>query len=135
MNVQTLTLSVPADLYTRLKESADSSQRSIQDELLELLTSALADHTLARDLAETVASLSSMDDAHLYQVARSHLTPEASAELEALHLKNQREGLLAHEEQRAAELERLFDRIVLLKSQAAMLLKHRGHDVKSLVVS
>ena len=135
MSPQTLTVSVPAGLYCRLKQSADEAQRSIEEELLELLTSALADHTVPRDLAETVASLSSLDDAQLWQVACSQLTGDASRELEALHWKRQREGLLSDEQQRAEELERLFDRIVLLRSQAAALLKQRGHEIAPLVGS
>ncbi len=127
MNPQTLTISMPADLYLRLKQCADVTQRSVEEELLELLTGALADHTVPRDLAETAASLSSLDDARLWQVARGQLTDEASRELEALHWKRQREGLDSGEQQRATELERLFDRIVLLRSQATALLKQRGH--------
>ena len=133
MSPQTLTVSVPASLYSRLQQSADGSQRSVEEEVLELLTSALADHTVPRDLAETVASLSSLDDAQLWQVARGQLTGEASRELETLHWKRQREGLLSDEQQRAEELERLFDRIVLLRSEAAALLKQRGHDPTPLV--
>ena len=76
-----------------------------------------------------------MDDAQLWQVARSQLTGEASRELESLHWKRQREGLLRDEQQRAEELERLFDRIVLLRSQAAALLKQRGHELSPLVAS
>lgn len=63
MSPQVLTVRVPATLYSRLKQSADEAQRTIEDELLELLTTALADHTVPRDLAGTVASLSSWDDA------------------------------------------------------------------------
>lgn len=135
MSAQTLTFRLPGDLYSRLKQSAEAAQRSIEEELLELLTSALSDHTLPRDLAETVASLSSLDDAQLWRVARSQLTDDASRELETLHWKQQREGLGPDERQRAEELERLFDRIVLLRSQAAVLLKQRGHDVSPLVAS
>jgi plasmid stability protein len=135
MSPQTLTISMPANLYSRLKQCADVTQRSVEEELLELLTGALADHTVPRDLAETAASLSSLDDARLWQVARGQLTDEASRELEALHWKRQREGLDPDEQQRTIELERLFDRIVLLRSQAAALLKQRGHDVGPLVTS
>jgi len=133
MSPQTLTVSVPAGLYSRLKRSADVAQRSIEEELLELLTGALADHTVPRDLAETIASLSSLEDAQLQEVARSQLTDEASRELESLHWKRQREGLHPDEQQRAEELERLFDRIVLLRSQAAALLKQRGRGIAPLV--
>ncbi len=135
MSPQTLTVSVPAGLYSRLKQSADVAQRSIEEELLELLTGALADHTVPPDLAEAVASLSSLDDAQLWQVARGQLTGEASGELESLHWKRQREGLHPDEQQRAEELERLFDRMVLLRSQAVALLKQRGHEFPPLVAS
>jgi hypothetical protein len=135
MNSQMLTVNVPSPLYGQLKQCADASAKSIEEELLDLLTLALADHTLSRDVTETVASLSSLDDSQLWQAARSQLTEEALRELETLHLKRQREGLLSHERQRAEELERLFERVVLLRSQAAVVLRQRGHDVSSLVAS
>jgi plasmid stability protein len=133
MTTQTVTLSVPAELYLRLQQCAAESQRSIEQELLQLLTSALSDHTVPRELAEAMASLSALSDSELWQVSRSQLTTEATQELESLHFKRQREGLSQQEEQRADELERLFDRLVLLRSKAAVLLKQRGHDVTALV--
>lgn len=135
MSRHALTLNVPAELFIRIKQSADESQHSIEEELLEKVTSAFTDPTIPRELAGIIASLSSLNDAELWQAARSQLTAEASQELGSLHEKQQCEGLSSAEQQRAAELERLFDRLILLRSQAAMLLKQRGHDVSVLLGS
>ena len=54
---------------------------------------------------------------------------DVSTELEELHFKRQREGLTANEAERAAELVRQYDRKMLLRAEAALLLKERGHDV------
>lgn len=135
MSRHAFTLNVPAELYIRIKQSADESQRSVEDKLLEIVTSAFTDPTLPRELAGVIASLSSLNDAELWQAARSQLTAEASQELGLLHEKQQCEGLSSAEQHRAEELERLFDRFVLLRSQAARLLKQRGHDISVLLAS
>lgn len=73
---------------------------------------------LCDDLANAVESLRSLDDPALWNAAHSRLAAEISEELEALHLKRQRDGLSRDEERRRAELKLQFERHLLIRAQA-----------------
>ncbi len=132
MKGHTLTLNVPPVLYDQLKCRAELANRSVEAETLDVLATAVpAADQLPADLEEALAPLTLLDDEALWRAARSRLGEEAAAELEALHLKRQREGLTEAEGQRTAALVRQFERAMLVRAQAADLLRHRGHDVSS----
>lgn len=84
-------------------------------------------------LARAVAELPGLDDVALWRVARDHLPQPAAAELEALNLKQQREGLNRSEEDALDRLTEAYERFLLLRAEAASLLRRRGHDVSELV--
>ncbi len=132
----TLTLQLPDPLYTRLKRRAEQSARTVEAETLELLATAVptADE-LPADLAEAIAPLALLDNAALWQAARGVLPQDSAAQLEQLHLKQQREGLSETEAQTLLGLVRLYERAMLVRAQAAALLRQRGHDVSELAVS
>lgn len=130
---QTLTLNIPDDLYQRLKQRADISRRSVEDELLRLAASALVEDEIPADIAKAIAALAVADDAALWQAARSRLPQDVSDEIENLHLKQQREGLTAPEKQRLADLMRQYERVLSVRAEAVGLLKERGHDVSVLL--
>jgi hypothetical protein len=128
-----LTVQVPNALYDRLAQRAAQTQRSIEDEVLALVTSGVATADDAeQDVAEISASLALLDDAALWQAARSRLTEEAATCLEELHLKRQREGLTAAEDATAKMLVSRYERSVFTRAQAMALLKARGHDIAPL---
>jgi plasmid stability protein len=134
MTTQTVTLNLPEPLYQRLRERAMEMRRSVEDEALEALIAAVPVATdLPADLAEAISPLAVLDDAALWQAARSRFPPEAAQQLEDLHLKRQREGLTEDETQVATALVRQYERVMLVRAQAAALLKQRGHDVSSLL--
>lgn len=134
MTTQTVTLNLPEPLYQRLRERAMEMQRSVEDEALEALVAAVPVATdLPLDLTEAISPLTVLDDAALWQAARSRFPPEAAQQLEDLHLKRQREGLTEDETQVATALVRQYERSMLVRAQAAALLKQRGHDVSSLL--
>jgi plasmid stability protein len=134
MTTQTVTLKVPELLYRRLKARANQTQRTVEDEVLDVLAMAVpvADD-LPPDLAEAISPLALLDDEALWRAARSQLPPPAAQQLEELHLKRQREGLIEAESQTLAALVRQYERAMLVRAQAAALLKQRGHDVSSLL--
>jgi len=136
MATQTLTLNVPENLFTCLKQRADRSNRSVEAEMLEVLASAvpLAEEFPA-DLTEALEPLALLDDAALWEAARHRLAPEVAAQLDQLHVKQQREGLTEGERQTLAALVRHYERSMLVRAQAAALLKQRGHDVRDLIIS
>ena len=86
MFTETLTLHLPDRLYARLQQRAQQSNRTLEAELLEVLSTAVpADESLPHPLAEEVSRLDDLDDAALWQAARSRLSAEKSAQLELLH--------------------------------------------------
>ena len=52
-------------------------------------------------------------------------------ELESLHIKRQREGLLECEAQELADLVWQYERFIVVRAQAAALLQQRGHAVRN----
>jgi plasmid stability protein len=133
-SAHSLTVQFPSALCDRLARRAAQTQRSVEDEVLDLVISgvATADET-EQDVSEISASLALLDDAALWQAARSRLTDEAATHLEGLHLKRQREGLTPDEEATDATLVRRYERTVFTRAQAAALLKARGYDVAPLL--
>ena len=131
---QTLTVELPSGLYVHIKKRAEGASRSVEDEVLELLAATVPMAEQAdSDLREAISSLELLDNADMERAARSHLLAEFAAELETLHLKQQREPLTDGELKRCAELVRAYERSMLIRAHAAALLKKRGVDVSLLV--
>jgi plasmid stability protein len=133
MIVETLTVTLPAGLYDELKHRAALTQRSIEDELVRTLGEALASSTGVTEIESTVASLAAMDDAALWRLADSRVTSEDSSRLEELADKRQRVGLDAVEMREAQNLVEQHDRVLVIRAEAAALLRQRGHDMGRLV--
>ena len=133
MAAQPMTLHLPDDLYQQLKRQADQTQRTVEERLLEVLAAALPQPAeLPADLAALAAQLAVLDDATLWQAARSRLDSDVAARIEGLHFKRQNEELDAKETQELAGLMHQYERAMLVRAQAAALLAQRGHDVSSL---
>ena len=134
MVVQAVTLHLPSPLYARLKERAEQTHRSVEAEVLEVVAAAVpvADD-LPADLAQVISPLALLDDEALWRAARSPLPAEAGAQMEQLHLKRQRQGLTGSEAEALAGLVRHYEQAMLVRAQAAALLKERGYDVAELL--
>jgi hypothetical protein len=78
-------------------------------------------------------SLNELGDESLWQAAQSHLAPDVASQLESLNLKQQREGLTKQEQQTQSGLLREYERAMLIRAEAAVLLKARGYDVAGLI--
>ncbi len=131
-----VTLELPEPLYQRLKARAEQAQRRVEEELLEVVATAVpvADD-LPDDLADALSPLALLDAAALWRAARTQLPADAADQLADLNRKRQREGLTEAEAQQAAALLRQYERAMLIRAQAAALLKQRGHDVSSLLTA
>ena len=128
------TLELPEPLYEQLQARAVRRQRTVADEVLDVLTGALpATEMLPDDLEQAIAQLVFLDDAALWQAARSRLASDAVERLSELNAKRQREGLTEAEQQESELLTYQYERMVLVRAQAALLLKQRGHDVSCLL--
>jgi plasmid stability protein len=130
MTTQDVTLSLPALLYQKLKARAEQTQRSIEAEALDaLVASVTVSDQLPSDLEASLAQLTYLNDAALWQAARSTMLPEQRERLEELHHKQQREGLSPQEQAENQKLLALYRETILVRAQAAVLLKQRGYDM------
>jgi plasmid stability protein len=133
MATQRITVNLPQALYEQLKQRAAQSQRSVEAELVEVVSTVVpVAGELTPALTELLTQLSLLDDTALWKVARRRLSQRAQAQLQSLNLKRQREGLTEAEAQKANALLRQYEQIILLRAQAAKLLKERGHDLTEL---
>ena len=130
MPLQAVTLNLPGSVFDRYKRLAERTHRTVEAELLEVVSTAHPeDETLPPDLEAAVAELEILGDEELWQAARSRLLSETSERLEALHFKQRDEGVSDEERSTLARLLRQYERNMLVRARAAALLKKRGHDV------
>ncbi len=130
MSAQQITLSLPEALYEQLKTAAERSRRSLDEVLVEVVAAiAPVLGTASKDVRSSLAQLAYLNDAALWQAARSTMAPEQRARLEELHDKQQRSGLDAAERAEEQALLGLYHETLLVRAQAAVLLKQRGYDV------
>jgi hypothetical protein len=133
MTLQTMTLHLPRPLYNRLKQRAERTRRTVEVELLEAAAVGMrTEEDLADDLEQVVASLRLLDDAALWRAAQNRLPAEIATQIEDLHLKRQFEGLTPNETQVLATLMRRYEQTMLVRAEAAFLLKQRGLDISIL---
>jgi plasmid stability protein len=133
MGHHTLTLNIPEPLYNRLKDRAEKSHRSIENETLEVLTATVPPELeLSADYQQAIDALELLDDESLWRAASGRLPQKLAEQLETLHVKRQREGLTDAETQTCESLVRQYEKTMLIRAQAAALLHRRGHDVSGL---
>lgn len=136
MTVETVVVRLPQDLLTHFQERAQQTQRTVEEELVAVLTAALAvdDEALSTDVTDALASLVTLSDDALWQTARdSHLSPAAAAHLEELNQKRQRAGLSGDEQRMAETLIQQYERLLLVRAEALARLKERGCDIAPLL--
>ncbi|MDQ3249284.1 MAG: hypothetical protein M3Q45_08760 [Chloroflexota bacterium] len=81
------------------------------------------------DLRNALAPMAYLNDAALWSAARSSLIPEQRARLETLQHKQQREGLSEQEQKEEQAFVTLYQETLLVRAQAAVLLKQRQYDI------
>ena len=130
MTTQEITLNLPEPIYDQIRQAAEKSHRSIDDLIIEAVIAAAPTlDSPVRPLRSALAQLAYLNDAALWQVARSTMSIAQRERLEDLHLKQQREGLTNQEKKEERALLALYQETILIRAQAAVLLKQRGYDV------
>jgi plasmid stability protein len=133
---QLVTLHVPDALFSHIRKRAEQANRTVEAEVLDVLATVVpVGEELPADLGEAVSPLDLLDDEALWRAARNSFAAEATAELEQLHFKRQREGLSEAEAQRLAGLVRQYERAMLIRARATALLRQRGHDISDLLAA
>jgi hypothetical protein len=127
MSQSTVELQIPPEIYERARQIALDSNRSIESVLLDgltLLFGALPDAGVSPD------ELKDYSDEQLWAMVHQRLAwPQDTRLRELIALGKQ--GQITDEER--AEMERLIDLVdhqMLLRSEALLLLKQRGHNVE-----
>lgn len=127
---QIVTLTLPYSLFQQAQRTADHTHRSVEDILVESVASALPRmKDLPSELADGVAELAFLNDAGLWEIARSTLHPEHHRRMDDLLDRKQRGEL---EPTAQVALDRLladYQSLVLRRAQAAVLLQRRGYDM------
>src|SRR6266508_6191205 len=133
MTGRSVTIEVPEYLYDRLKRRADEARLSLEAEVVQTLASTVPpDDRLEPELEDALAGLVLLDDQALWHLARRRLPQRSARRLQSLHDKLRREGLTEDERQVEARLVAEYERTMLMRAQAAVLLKQRGHDITEL---
>jgi hypothetical protein len=131
MLAETVTLKIPEMLYRRLQSTAQSTQRSLDDVILHALqvgSPPVWDDVPAEFQAD-LAAMDRLDDAALWQIARSRKTEAEMKRYDELLAQNQDRQLAPAEKQELQQLRQEADRFMLRKAHAAALLRWRGHTV------
>jgi hypothetical protein len=124
------TLTVPEDVYRRLRQIAEETSRPVDEVMIGYLRAmALPVPPLPPDEETELEALKSLSDDALWTIAREQMAHELQAVLLDLMDKNSLGTITSGE---YAELERLVargDRLMVRKSEAAALLTSRGYKV------
>jgi hypothetical protein len=130
MTVQAITLNLPEAVYRQIRQAAEKVGRPVNEVLLEAVVAvAPVTGTGPENLRTALAQMAYLNDAALWQAGRATMTAEQRQRLETLHDKQQREGLTPEEKAEEQALLSLYRETLLVRAQAAALLKQRGYDV------
>jgi hypothetical protein len=133
MAAHAVTLRLPPTLFDHFQSRAERAHRSLEAELLDAVATVAADEEeLSQDLTRAIRDLELLNDEELWRAARTSLSDDARSRLEALNFKQQREELAPAEQEMLEHLVHQYDQAVLLRAEAARLLKDRGHEVSKL---
>ena len=133
MTLQTVAVHLPEMLYRQVARRAQQMRRSVEDELVEVVSTAMPTmEALPSDIVDDLEQLTYLTDAEMWEAARTTLPRQNSERMQALVLKRQGVRLSAVEERELKRLTHLADRAMLVRAQAAVLLKERGHNIESL---
>lgn len=134
MPSQTLTVSVPDVVLARIRNRARQANRTVEVEVVHLLTDATAsEDSLPPDIEAAVAAIGSLNEAALRVAAQSRLSKKESARLAALHHKRQKDGLTRAEDKERRELMHRYEKAMVVRATALAELHRRGVDVKEFV--
>jgi hypothetical protein len=132
---RSIVVELPEDLYDRLRRQAEQAQRTVEQQVLQVVATALSsDDSLPPDVQATYDQLPFLSDEELWQAARMRLSSRSLARMASYNRRRGRGERLS--DAQAADQQRLlheYDRVVLLRAHAAALLKERGHDVSVLL--
>ena len=133
---QAMIVNLPDPIYQQIKSRAEQTQRTVEAELLEIVSSVSSEEErLPEDLNNAITALSLLDDKTLWQAARTHLPVKTVTRMEGLHAKRGDERLTQIEEQELRQLVKDYEKSILIRSEAMGILMERGYDISKLIKS
>ncbi|MBX3062383.1 MAG: hypothetical protein U0528_06670 [Anaerolineae bacterium] len=128
MSDQPVLLQLPEELYARIRQIAEESQRPVESVLVDSLSLLFGE--LPDNDSLTPEMLSSLTDEQLWAIVHRHLAWALDSRLRELSELGKTGQLSAEEYAEMESLVEQTDRHILLRSQALLLLKQRGYDVE-----
>lgn len=96
------------------------------------INSAVDNTNLPKELTDELDQLAFLTDEELWQAARTQVKPDDRSRMESLLRKQQVTDLRPDEVTEVEMLVDRYDRILLIRAKAAVLLQARGQDITSL---
>ncbi len=123
-----ITLQLTESLLQQIKRRAAQAGTDVDLEIAKALEEAFPadEESLTPELASIMEALSLMEDQTLWSVASAKIPESVTDHMETLYTKRLAQGLSASEEDDLSRLEKMFEKNILVRAQAAMLLKERG---------
>ena len=133
MSAQTIQLDLPETVYRQIQRAAEKTHRPFNDVLIEAVSAVAPVMEMPPSpLRTALAQMAYLNDAALWQAARATIQQPERERMEALHDQLQRTGLSIQERQEEQKLLALYQETILVRAQAAVLLKQRGYDISNL---
>lgn len=130
MSTQTVTVRLPKPLYQRIQNAAQIQRRPIEKLLLDSVATGMSLlDDLPPELASEMAALALLNDAALWRTTRSTLSTKQQKQMSKLLQAKQRGKLPPEDQPVLDQLLAEYERAVLIRAQAVVLLRQRGYDV------
>jgi rhodanese-related sulfurtransferase len=131
----TITLELPPAAYEQLRRTASRQNRPVAEVVKDIVLREIPDlPALPADVEAELATFSQLSNDVLWLIARSTLTRQQQDELAHLNDQAQRRPLTADEQSQQEKLISVYDRVLVRRAQAALVLKQRGYDLTNPVV-
>ncbi len=121
-------LDLPADLYARIQEIANRTERPVETVLIDSL--ALLFGVPAIDWEHLATTLDTLSDAQLWALVHRRAAWTATERRHDLTTRGQQAQLTDEEQDELAALVDEADRMMLLRSHALFILQQRGHNIR-----
>lgn len=130
---ETVTLQLPEQLHQRLVNTAQATGRPLEAVILHAITVGSPPHwnDAPEEYQADLAVLDRLEDAALWQIARSQKTIAEIARYDELLEHNQERRLSESEQLELLGLRRESEQFMLRKAHAAAILKWRGHQISA----
>lgn len=131
MPTETITLQIPEILYQRLVNTANATQRPIEEVILHALKVGSPPQwdDVPEQFQADIAALDKLDDNTLWQIINTRKTAAEMARYDSLLESNSNGTLTEAERLELMALRQEADLFMLRKAQAAVLLRWRGNLV------